>query len=56
MLQDPSFRAICEDYGAAVEALRRWEASGAAGSRARVDEFRQLVRDLEVEIRAALDP
>lgn len=55
MLRDPTFRSICEDYGTAVEALTRWEASGEAGSRARADEFRQLVQDLEAEILVALD-
>jgi hypothetical protein len=49
------FRALCEDYGEAVEALRRWQASTAdPNAPARIEEFGQLVAELEDEILAAL--
>lgn len=49
------FRALCEDYGEAVEALRRWQAATAdPGAPARTEEFGQLVAELEDEILAAL--
>ena len=28
--RDPSFRSICDDYGEAQRALKRWEAAGQA--------------------------
>ena len=49
------FRALCEDYGEAVEALRRWQASTADPvASARIEEFARLVAELEAEILAAL--
>ena len=50
---DPRFLGICEDYDEAVAALRRWEATGTSGGD-RVEEYRQIVTDLESEIEAAL--
>jgi hypothetical protein len=49
------FRWLCEDYGEAVEALRRWQAATAdPRAPARIEEFGQLVVELEDEILAAL--
>lgn len=55
MLRDPSFRAICADYGAAVEALSGWESSSEPEASLRAQEFRELVTELQAEILAALD-
>lgn len=42
------FQSLCEDYGEAVEILRRLEETDRAG--ASVDACRELVADLEKEI------
>ncbi|MEZ5861693.1 MAG: hypothetical protein R3D28_22380 [Geminicoccaceae bacterium] len=52
---DPEFRGLCADYGDALEALGRWEASTDRRRAARIEEFRCLVAELEQEILAALD-
>lgn len=51
---DPEFRSLCEDYGEAFEALRRWEDSAVSHRAERIAEFRRLVGDLEAEILAEL--
>ncbi|MGZ9020617.1 MAG: hypothetical protein ACXW3S_11795, partial [Rhodoplanes sp.] len=43
MLSDPEFRSLCEDYGDAFEALRRWEGSADSHRTARIEEFRRLL-------------
>jgi hypothetical protein len=50
---DPRFLGICEDYDEAVAALRRWDAADASRGD-RVQEYRQIVADLEGEIETAL--
>jgi len=50
MLVDREFRSLCDDYDDALEALRRWEASGDQHREIRVEEFSKLVEDLEEEI------
>jgi hypothetical protein len=54
MLVDREFRSLCEDYGDALEALRRWEVSADRHRAARVEEFRRLLGELEMEILAEL--
>ena len=54
MLVDREFRSLCEDYGDAFEALRRWEVSTDGRGAARVEEFARLVAELESEIVAEL--
>ena len=54
MLADREFRSLCEDYGDAWEALRRWEASADGHRAARVEEFGRLLAELESEILAEL--
>jgi hypothetical protein len=49
IMKNPDFRALCEDYGDAVDALGRWSTSTDESSN-RAKEYRQLVRDLELEI------
>ena len=50
MLVDGEFRSLCEDYGDAFEALRRWEASADVHRAARIEEFGRLLAELESEI------
>ena len=52
--EDSEFLAMCEDYGACVEALQHWEQSTEPEAKTRVNEYRTLVRDLEEEIVQAL--
>lgn len=54
MIVDREFRSLCEDYGDAFEALRRWEVSADCHRAARVEEFARLVAELESEILAEL--
>ena len=50
MLRDPKFRGLCEDYGAAVDALEHWKQSPLTEASQRVTEYRALAADLEREI------
>jgi hypothetical protein len=52
--RDPSFRAICEDYGEALRALKHWQAAGQAAP-GRVAEYRQILMELEAEALAMLE-
>ena len=51
---DPSFREMCGDYAETLEALERWQASSSPHKAARVQEYRELARALEIEIATAL--
>jgi hypothetical protein len=51
---DEGFREMCRDYADALDALRRWQASDSPQKAARVEEYRELARALEVEIATAL--
>lgn len=44
------FRGLCEDYGEAVEILRRWEGLDDSVTPERIGACRELVADLEREI------
>jgi hypothetical protein len=50
---DPSFRSICDDYGAAQRALEHWQAAGQAAPE-RIAEYRQSLKELEAEALAIL--
>ena len=52
---EDSFRSLCEDFAEAQAALERWERSPSSVREARCAEYRELVRDLAVEIEAELD-
>lgn len=54
MMVDREFRSLCEDYGDAFEALRRWEVSDDRHRRERIEEFGRLLLELESEIRGEL--
>jgi hypothetical protein len=51
--QDPSFRAICDDYSEALRALGYWQTTAASSSQ-KVAEYRQVVAELEAEALAVL--
>jgi hypothetical protein len=51
---DESFREMCGDYTETLEALERWQASSSPHKAARVQEYRELARALEIEIATAL--
>jgi hypothetical protein len=50
---DATFRAICDDYGEALRALAHWQTADQSALQ-RVEEYRQLVKELEDEALAAL--
>jgi hypothetical protein len=52
---DEGFRTLCEDLAEADVALTRWEHSSSPAKEARCAEYRDLVRDLAVEVEAELD-
>jgi hypothetical protein len=45
---------MCGDYADALEALQRWQASDSPQQAARVEEYQELARALEIEIATAL--
>jgi hypothetical protein len=47
--RDATFREICEDYDEALRALRYWQ-SAATSSDPRIEQYRELVSELESEI------
>jgi hypothetical protein len=51
---DQSFREMCGDYADALDALQRWQASDSPHKAARVEEYQELARALEIEIASAL--
>ena len=51
---DPSFREMCGDYAEALEVLKRWETSDGPQKAARIEEYQELARALEIEITTAL--
>ena len=51
---DQSFREMCGDYADALEALQRWQASESPQKAARVEEYQELAKALEIEIASAL--
>jgi len=48
------FHGLCEDYGEAVETLRRWETSDGPHASERAEACRALIVDLEREILSEL--
>lgn len=51
---DQRFREMCSDYAETLQALERWQASRGPHRSARVEEYRELARALEIEIVTAL--
>ena len=54
LTEDSEFQSLCEDHDACVNALRFWIASKEPEAKARTDEYRILVQELEEEIHQAL--
>ena len=52
--KDPEFLALCEDYEACVNALQYWSESNEPEAEARVDEYHNLILELEDEIGGVL--
>jgi hypothetical protein len=52
---DEGFQSLCEDFAEAEAALTRWERSSSSVKESRCAEYRELVRELAVEIEAELD-
>ena len=55
MAEDPEFLALCEDYDACVDALGYWTRSKEPEAETRVNEYRDLIRELEKEVTEALE-
>jgi hypothetical protein len=53
-LTDPDFRAICEDYDVCIDTLQYWDQSDMPEADIRVNEYRNIVRELEAEMMQAL--
>jgi hypothetical protein len=53
--RNEDFLSLCDDLAEAESALARWERSSSPVSDTRCNEYRDLVRDLAIEIEAALD-
>jgi hypothetical protein len=52
--EDQSFREMCSDYVEALEALQWWQASDVPQRAARIEEYRELAKALEIEMVTAL--
>jgi hypothetical protein len=52
--EDQSFREMCSDYAEALEALQWWQASDVPQRAARIEEYRELAKALEIEMVTAL--
>ncbi|WP_353471785.1 hypothetical protein PVT71_10775 [Salipiger sp. H15] len=54
-LSDERFRAICEDLSLALSSLHHFERHPDAGRRPEIDDFREVLRELEAEMRSHLN-
>jgi hypothetical protein len=52
-MQDPNFRAICEDYAEALRARQHWQKANDSAHK-RAEEYDHFVTDLEEEALTAL--
>ena len=55
MAQDPEFLTLCEDHDDCVDAMRYWTQSKAPEAETKVNEYRDLVQELEKEVTEALE-
>jgi hypothetical protein len=55
MAKDPEFLTLCEDHDACVDALRYWANSKEPEAETRVNEYRDLIQELEKEVTEALE-
>ena len=56
MIEDSEFYQLCQDYEDCVNALRYWTSSRTTEAKARIEEYRALVRELEEEILQTMKP
>ena len=54
MAIDSEFLSLCDDYDACINALQYWTKSKEPEAESRIDEFRNIVRELEEEVIEAL--
>ena len=54
MTKDSEFLSLCDDYDACINALQYWTKSKEPEAESRIDEFRNIVRELEEEVIEAL--
>ncbi len=54
MTKDSEFLSLCDDYDACINALQYWTESKEPEAESRIDEFRNIVRELEEEVIEAL--
>jgi hypothetical protein len=54
MAENSEFLTLCEDYDACVNALQYWTKSKAPEAKTRVNEYQNLVRELQEEITQVL--
>jgi hypothetical protein len=54
-LRDPDFKSICEDYEEAAIALHHWQKVAKEEGDPRVEEYTDLLGELEAEILTKLD-
>jgi hypothetical protein len=52
--QDPEFLTLCEDFDACVNALQYWAKSKEPEAEIRVNEYRNLIQELEEELVEAI--
>jgi hypothetical protein len=54
MAEDPDFCSFCQDYELCVKTLQYWTSSNKPEAKARINEYRTLVQELEQEIACEL--
>jgi hypothetical protein len=54
-LSDARFRGLCEDFALSISSLHRFEARSDAHLRAEIDDYRVLIKELEIELRNYLN-
>ena len=54
MAIDSEFLSLCDDYDACINALQYWTKSKEPEAESMIDEFRNIVRELEEEVIEAL--
>ena len=54
MAKDSEFLSLCDDYDACINAIQYWTKSKESEAENMIDEFRNIVRELEEEVIEAL--
>lgn len=54
-LSDEHFRAVCEDYLLCINSLTKFETRPDARSRPEIEDYRQLLQELELEMATYLN-